>query len=79
MIDRTAMVRQLRLHEGERLKPYRCTAGKLTIGIAPGTGGPGAFLCRAQPGWRAVMLGPGPPGRSSTLTPSMRVTSNHWL
>lgn len=33
MIDRTAMVRQLRLHEGERLKPYRCTAGKLTIGV----------------------------------------------
>ena len=23
----------LRLHEGLRLKPYRCTAGKLTIGI----------------------------------------------
>jgi lysozyme len=33
MIDRYAMVRQLRLHEGERLKPYRCTAGKLTIGV----------------------------------------------
>lgn len=33
MIDRDAMVRQLRLHEGERLNPYRCTAGKLTIGI----------------------------------------------
>lgn len=32
-IDRAAMVRQLRLHEGERLKPYRCTEGKLTIGI----------------------------------------------
>jgi lysozyme len=32
-IDRDAMIRQLRLHEGERLKPYRCTAGKLTIGI----------------------------------------------
>lgn len=32
-MDRTAMVRQLRLHEGERLKPYRCTAGKLTIGV----------------------------------------------
>ena len=27
------MIRQLRLHEGERLKPYRCTAGKLTIGV----------------------------------------------
>jgi len=33
MIDRDAMVRQLRLHEGERLKPYHCTAGKLTIGV----------------------------------------------
>ncbi len=33
MIDRAAMVSQLRLHEGERLKPYRCTAGKLTIGV----------------------------------------------
>lgn len=33
VIDRDAMIRQLRLHEGERLKPYRCTAGKLTIGV----------------------------------------------
>jgi len=33
VIDRDAMVRQLRLHEGERLKPYRCTAGRLTIGV----------------------------------------------
>jgi lysozyme len=32
-VSRQAMVRQLRLHEGERLKPYRCTAGKLTIGV----------------------------------------------
>jgi len=32
-VDRAAMTRQLRLHEGERLKPYRCTAGKLTIGV----------------------------------------------
>ena len=32
-IDREALVRQLRLHEGERLVPYRCTAGKLTIGV----------------------------------------------
>ena len=31
--DRNALVRQLRLHEGERLRPYRCTAGKLTIGV----------------------------------------------
>jgi lysozyme len=33
MLNRDAMVKQLRLHEGERLKPYRCTAGKLTIGV----------------------------------------------
>jgi lysozyme len=26
-------VEQLIRHEGERLKPYRCTAGKLTIGV----------------------------------------------
>jgi lysozyme len=32
-MDRAALVRQLRLHEGERLKLYRCTAGKLTIGV----------------------------------------------
>lgn len=32
-VDRAAMTRQLRLHEGERLRPYRCTAGKLTIGV----------------------------------------------
>lgn len=33
VIDRDAMIRQLRLHEGERLRPYRCTADKLTIGV----------------------------------------------
>lgn len=33
MFDRQKLIRQLRRHEGERLKPYRCTAGKLTIGI----------------------------------------------
>lgn len=32
-MDRAAMIKQLRLHEGERLKPYRCTAGRLTIGV----------------------------------------------
>ena len=31
--DRAALIRQIRLHAGERLKPYRCTAGKLTIGV----------------------------------------------
>lgn len=29
----TKLQKQLTLHEGVRLKPYRCTAGKLTIGI----------------------------------------------
>lgn len=33
MIDHAALLRQIKLHEGVRLKPYRCTAGKLTIGI----------------------------------------------
>lgn len=33
MPDRQKMIQQLRRHEGERLKPYRCTAGKLTIGV----------------------------------------------
>jgi len=29
----TQLVEQLKRHEGLRLKPYQCTAGKLTIGI----------------------------------------------
>jgi lysozyme len=33
MVDRAAMTRQLHLHEGERLKIYRCTSGKWTIGV----------------------------------------------
>lgn len=32
-IGKSKLVEQLTLHEGLRLKPYRCTAGKLTIGI----------------------------------------------
>jgi lysozyme len=31
--DRDAIRRQLVRHEGLRLKPYRCTAGYLTIGV----------------------------------------------
>lgn len=31
--NRNTLARQLRLHEGERLWPYRCTAGKWTIGV----------------------------------------------
>ena len=33
MPDRQKMIRQLRLHEGNELKVYRCTSGKLTIGV----------------------------------------------
>ena len=32
-INRARLERQLRIDEGERLKPYRCTGGKLTIGV----------------------------------------------
>lgn len=32
-INRERLEKQLRADEGERLKPYRCTAGKLTIGV----------------------------------------------
>lgn len=32
-INESILLRQLKLHEGVRLKPYRCTEGKLTIGI----------------------------------------------
>ncbi|MEE9345653.1 MAG: glycoside hydrolase family protein [Methylococcales bacterium] len=33
MDDLVALMDQLRRHEGLRLHPYRCTAGKLTIGV----------------------------------------------
>lgn len=33
MFDRQKLIQQLRRHEGERLKPYRCSSGKLTIGV----------------------------------------------
>jgi lysozyme len=32
-MNRTLLKTQLVRHEGLRLKPYRCTAGKLTIGV----------------------------------------------
>lgn len=32
-MNHAALVRMLHEHEGLRLKPYRCTAGKLTIGV----------------------------------------------
>ena len=28
-----AAINQLTLHEGLRLKPYKCTAGKITVGV----------------------------------------------
>lgn len=31
--QRDLMIAQLRLHEGERLFPYKCTSGRLTIGV----------------------------------------------
>jgi len=33
MFDRTRLINDLKRDEGVRLKPYRCTAGKLTIGV----------------------------------------------
>ena len=32
-VNQAALRRQIRLHEGERLKVYTCSAGKLTIGV----------------------------------------------
>ena len=31
-MDKKALIKQLQKHEGLRLKPYRCSAGKLSIG-----------------------------------------------
>lgn len=36
-----ALIDQLIRHEGERLKPYRCTSGKLTIGVGRNLEGKG--------------------------------------
>ena len=33
MLDMSEIVNRLKYHEGLRLEPYRCTRGKLTIGI----------------------------------------------
>ena len=33
MIDKTRLTKQLIIHEGLKLEPYQCTAGKLTIGV----------------------------------------------
>ena len=33
MINKKQLTKQLMIHEGLKLKPYKCTAGKLTIGV----------------------------------------------
>ena len=33
VVNQHALRRQIRLHEGERLKVYKCSSGKLTIGV----------------------------------------------
>ena len=33
MNNRSKFLQQLTLHEGSRSHPYRCTSGKLTIGV----------------------------------------------
>lgn len=33
MMDLQRLIEDLKRHEGLRLKPYRCTAGKITIGV----------------------------------------------
>jgi lysozyme len=47
-VDDTALVRQIELHEGLRLKPYRCTAGKLTIGVGRNLEDRGITLAEAR-------------------------------
>jgi lysozyme len=47
-IDDKALVRQIELHEGLRLKPYRCTAGKLTIGVGRNLEDRGITLSEAR-------------------------------
>ena len=32
-MPREALIAQLKRHEGVRLKPYRCPAGRLTLGV----------------------------------------------
>jgi lysozyme len=47
-VDDTALIRQIELHEGLRLKPYRCTAGKLTIGVGRNLEDRGITLAEAR-------------------------------
>jgi lysozyme len=46
--NEAALVRQIELHEGTRLKPYRCTAGKLTIGVGRNLEDRGISLSEAR-------------------------------
>jgi lysozyme len=47
-VDDKALIRQIELHEGLRLKPYRCTAGKLTIGVGRNLEDRGITLAEAR-------------------------------
>lgn len=47
-VDDKALIRQIELHEGIRLKPYRCTAGKLTIGVGRNLEDRGITLAEAR-------------------------------
>lgn len=47
-VDDKALVRQIELHEGLRLKPYRCTAGRLTIGVGRNLEDRGITLAEAR-------------------------------
>jgi lysozyme len=47
-LNERALVRQITLHEGVRLKPYRCTAGKLTIGIGRNIEDRGITMAEAE-------------------------------
>jgi lysozyme len=47
-VNDSALVRQIELHEGVRLRPYRCTAGKLTIGVGRNLEDRGITLAEAR-------------------------------
>jgi lysozyme len=47
-MDRNRLKAMLRRHEGERLKPYKCTAGYLTIGIGRNLEGKGITQAEAE-------------------------------
>ena len=47
-LNERALVRQITLHEGVRLRLYRCTAGKLTIGIGRNIEDRGITMAEAE-------------------------------